>query len=86
MEDRRLLNVEGGKGDHDPLYLRFSSEPVALTKAFARGEVMLDLSETGEVIGIEMLNTDPDVFEVVAKLAAQHHLKLLPHLLPARSA
>ena len=73
---RELMLVEGSGGPEKPLYLRFSSTPVTRTESFASGEVNVDLDAQNQVIGIEMLSTDPEELEVLARLMRSHDLRL----------
>jgi hypothetical protein len=64
-----------GAKPRDPVYLRFSKKPVAKTEARARGEVNLDLDAHNGVVGIEMVSTDPDEWEAVARVGKEHDLR-----------
>jgi hypothetical protein len=60
----------------DPLYLRFSHEPVNDTESFAHDEVTVDLDVKRDVVGIEMLSTGPEEFAALADLARSHGIAL----------
>lgn len=70
-----LKEIEWSGKAGDPVYLRFSDRAVAKTEAHAKGEVNVDLDSSNEVIGIEMLSTDPDEWEAVARVGKEHNLR-----------
>lgn len=72
---RELKEIEwDGKAD-DPVYLRFSKMAVAKTKAYASGEINVDLGHDNEVVGIEMLSIDPDEWEAVFRIGKENGLR-----------
>ncbi len=82
MQTRELQQVEWRGRLHDPAYLRFSDNPVARTGLFADGEVTVDYDEHGDVVGIEMLSTEPEEWEAVAQIGRSAYLRfdmLLAH-------
>lgn len=71
---RELLAVEGG--GTEPVYLRFSERTIARTESYAGGEVNVDVDDRNDVVGIEMLNTDPEEIAALASVAQTYNLRL----------
>ncbi len=59
-----------------PVYLRFSDLPIARTESYANDEVIVDLDERNEVVGIEMLSTELEEMSALLQLARSHQLGL----------
>ncbi len=72
---RELKEIEWSGNVGDPAYLRFTKMPVANTESHANGEVIVDLDAYNEVVGIEMLSTDPEEWEAVAHIGKEHGLR-----------
>ncbi|GEM_PF-2561576 len=72
---RELKEIEWSGKVGDPVYLRFTNFPIAKTEAHANGEVNVDLDDYNEVVGIEMLSTDPDEWEAVFRAGKQYGLR-----------
>ena len=75
---RELKAVEWTQIAGDPIYLRFSNDDVVETESHAAGELNVDLDAAGEVVGIELLSTDPDEIEALAAIARRFRLVLAP--------
>ncbi|HXF33255.1 MAG TPA: DUF2283 domain-containing protein [Candidatus Acidoferrales bacterium] len=71
---KELMAVEGGgKG---PVYLRFSERTIARTESYAGGELNVDVDDCNEVVGIEMLATEPEEIAALASVAQTYDLHL----------
>ena len=69
-----LNAIEWSGKTGDPVYLRFSEARVARTESYANGEINVDFDDNNDVIGIEMLSTDPEEWEVTARIGRAHNL------------
>lgn len=72
---RELQEIKWSGKAGDPVYLRFTKLPVARTDSYANGEVNVDLDASNEVVGIEMLSTDPDQWAAVGRIGQEHSLR-----------
>jgi uncharacterized protein YuzE len=72
---RELKGIERDTPD-GPAYLRFSDMKIARTESYAGGEVMVDLDGHNEVVGIEMLSSDPEEWAAFAEIAQKYRLSL----------
>jgi uncharacterized protein YuzE len=72
---RELDEIEWSGTAGDPVYLRFTKLPISKTLVRANGEVTVDLDAYNEVVGIEMLSTDPEEWVAVAEIGKEHSLR-----------
>lgn len=75
MMIRELKEIERDTPD-GPAYLRFSNMNIARTESYAGGEVNVDIDDYNEVVGIEMLSSDPEEWAAFAEIAQKYRLSL----------
>ena len=69
-----LKEIEWDGKPRDLVYLHFSDAPIVRMEEHAEGEVVVDFDRSGDVVGIEMLSLDADIWEAVFRIGKQHDL------------
>jgi uncharacterized protein YuzE len=70
----QVVTSEGARG---PVYIQFSTEPVANTEpANFEDDLVIDFDAAGGVVGIELVSTGIEVLEALVKVARNNDLDL----------